>query len=87
MDGLEPSTLYARAWHACPEPNLDFSSPARNRHEIRLHRQASPTNAQFSLDAIHSNYRREEEPNESQGPTTSRSEPGIPTKIQNGHSV
>jgi hypothetical protein len=60
MDGIEPSTLYARAWLAFPEPNLAIAWPAFESALDRLQRQATPTNAQFSLDAIHSNYRREE---------------------------
>jgi hypothetical protein len=88
MDGLEPSTLYARAGHACPEPNLAIAWQALNQHLTRLQRQqATPTNAQFSLDAIHSNYRREENQTSQMNGEHPGSPSGIRTQIESGHSV
>src|ERR1700752_1085403 len=50
MDGLEPSTLFARASEACP--------PATSH--AGLQGKASSRDAQISLDAILSHYRRPE---------------------------
>ena len=88
MDGLEPSTLYARAGHACPEPNLAIAWPALNRHSIGCTGRHLPPMRNSRLTrfiAIIDEQR------------TDRSEIGLarkpflrqecPQKIQSGHSI